>query len=196
MRNRILRTLALGTVLGAWALGAAAHADITINFDDVYAGEVVNNTYSASKGVTFIGEGGAFYTDVQAIDTTSSSAPNSLDGSNGAVDILFDTTKYKSGIDKFSVDLVADPLGYGSSNASYGFYDKNGALLFSLDHVDQTFSHTLTVTGSGIQKVVLAGDAYYDNVNFHPVPEPGTVAAMIVGLAGLGALMLRRKRLS
>ncbi|MEO7716947.1 MAG: PEP-CTERM sorting domain-containing protein [Capsulimonas sp.] len=196
MRNRIMRTLALGTVLGAWALGAAAHADTTINFDDVYAGEVVNNTYSVSKGVSFVGEGGPFYTDVQTTDTTFTSAPNSLDGSHGAVDILFDSTKYGVGIDKFSIDLVADPLGYGSSNASYSFYDKNGALLFSLDNIDQTISQTLTFNGLGVQKVVLAGDANYDNLTFHPVPEPGTVAALFVGLSGLGALMLRRKRLS
>ena len=40
---------------------------------------------------------------------------------------------------------------------------------------------------------VLPSGALYDNIQYSSIPEPSSVALSLVGLAGFGALFLRRR---
>ena len=182
------------------ALPALAQAQ-TINFDEVQDGTVINTTYS-SLGVTFTGET-AFSSEVQATTDNGAFASNALDATHGVVDMLFDPAKFAGGLSSFGFFCLPDPAGFGSKSASVNFFDGNGALVYSSSGLDQTTNSSITFTSavlSGVQKIVLPADAYYDDFSFRaggaPVPETGTAVSFGLLLAAGGLVLLGRKRLA
>ena len=183
-------------ILSLGLVASAVHAQtVSLNFDDVLPGTVINNTYAA-QGVTFAGVA-PFFTDVQAIDTVSASAPNSLDATGSEVTVSL-IGPFSGGATNFTIDLVPDPLGFGSPNTSIQFLDGLGNVVGSLDNIDQTVAQTLFFNSALFQKVVLPGDAYYDNLKVGVVsaaaPEPSTVALYATGALPLLGLVIRRRR--
>ena len=180
-------------------LPALAQAQ-TINFDDVQDGTVINTTYSP-LGITFTGET-AISQQVQATTDGGMFKTNALDATHGVVDILLDPAKFANGLSSFSLISLADPAGYGSKSASFDFFDGKGALVYSFSGFDQTTTKPFSISDSslsGVQKIVLPADAYYDNFSFSPagapVPETGTAVSFGFLLAAGGLVLLGRKRL-
>jgi hypothetical protein len=46
---------------------------------------------------------------------------------------------------------------------------------------------------SGVDMVLLPSGALYDNIQYSSIPEPSSVALSLVGLAGFGTLLFRRR---
>ena len=180
------------------ALPGFAHAQTTINFNDVQDGTVINSAYSA-LGITFAGET-AFSHDVQATTDGGVFSSNALDATPGVVDIFFDPAQFAYGVGAFQVTSLADPAGFGSTAAAFNFYDGSGALVYSFSPFDQTATSTVVFGGlpGGIQKIVLPADAYYDNFSFQPagapVPEASSTVSLGLLLAAGGLVLLRRRR--
>ena len=190
----------IAATAGLLVLPGLAQAQ-TINFDDVQDGTVINTTYSP-LGITFTGET-PFSQQVQATTDGGAFTSNALDATNGVVDILLDPAKFAYGLSSFQVLSLADPAGYGSKSASFNFFDGQGALVYSFTGFDQTTNTGLGFSNavlSGVQKIVLPADAYYDNFSFQaadaPVPETGTAVSFGLLLAAGGLVLLGRKRLA
>ena len=194
--------LALSALSGGVAFAQTVAVSRTINFDTfqngtpIPDGTAVNNTF-ANLGVTFTGQG-TFGNQVAVSRTVSVSAPNSLDATNGTITVLFPTAYFPGGVNFFQITNVVDPQGFGSTNTSAQFYDRNNTLLLNLTGINQTTQNTITVsTLTSIQRVVLPADTYYDNLVFRgnaAAPEPGSVALVGMGLLGMAGTWVRRRR--
>lgn len=205
MRAQPLLWLSLLAALGGTPAATAQQTTTTINFDDQLAGSDVSTAY-AGQGLTLSRTAGvdpSVFTDF--LPDTNMSDPNSNRGidvaSSGSGDLsaLFSPTLYPNGVDFFSVDLVPGSSGSGVNNASVQFFGAGGNLIYTLSPIDQTMSQTLSTpnTVSGIQRVLLPADAFYDNLAFRgtlaATPEPGSLSLFLVGAGCLAAVALRRR---
>ena len=195
MQTRFLLPAALAALAVA-GLGQAAHAQQRlINFDNVLTGTNIANTYSGF-GVQLVGsepQGAVFTTD-----TVANSLPNSIDATAGPITINL-TSLYGTGATAFSIDMLRDPQGFGSSNTAITFFNALGTQVGSISNINQNAaaSQTFTFSAAAFRTVVLPGDAYYDNLRLTPAvgaPEPGTLALLAFGgvLPLVGAAVRRR----
>jgi len=205
-----MRTHILSVAIAALALATpiASHAllylEKNITFDDVQSGSDISTTYLTQAFVSFqvSGQPGVYVTDTTPYPNytplTAPSGTNVLDGSQGDIQVLFDTVNIPDGVDTVSFDIVSDPDLYPSGSSSWivpvSFYDNNDQLIGQQSY-DQSLSQSFSYTGTGIRKVVLPGYSYFDNLKFsgQMVPEPGIIATLLAGLAA-GPTLLRRRR--
>ena len=186
--------LAGGTLMASPALAQ----NISINFDDQYAGSDISTAYTA-QGITFSSTNatGAAYTDfLPGADNTN--ANRGIDASSdfvaGNVTAALASDLYGTA---FGIDLVSAPNGYGVSTGQFvTFYDAGGNQVGSVA-VDQTvnshISYTPTSASGYFTTVVLPADAYYDNLSIAAAPEPSAWAALATGALGIGLLARRRR---
>ena len=97
---------------------------------------------------------------------------------------------------QFSVTLDKDT--YGDPGAMIEFYrvSSTGNTLLASIPANQTspgFTAALAAPISGVDMVLLPSGALYDNIQYSSIPEPSSVALSLVGLAGFGALLFRRR---
>ena len=189
--HRLSFTALCGLLL---AVPGLAQAQVKkIDFNDVLPGTVVNTAYQ-NLGITFQAQNqGGFFSQIIAdnpgFPANPDPANNALVGLDTPICVLFDSTVYPKGT-QFLFDVVADPMGGGLSDAPVSFFDNQGTLLGTMT-IDQTHSGWYFAPFSGIQKVLLAGDGYYDNLA--AVPEPGNLALMGMGVIFLAGYGLRHK---
>lgn len=119
------------------------------------------------------------------------SPTNALNAKDQAVLLLFDTPFY---VTQFYAVLDNSTQG-NLGPQTVAFYDAADTLLYSTS-IDETVpGFTINTSGtpiSGVSKIVLPNNAFYDNITV--VPEPGAFASLTGG-AGL-LLALRRRRLA
>jgi hypothetical protein len=120
---------------------------------------------------------------------TAPSPANALNALDQTVLFLFDAP-----IDVTHFSTVLDNSTFGNlGTQNIDFYDASDTLLFSLPTNQSTPGFNADYDGliSGVSKVVLPGNAFYDNVNV--VPEPSAAVSL---LGGFGLLLgwHRRRR--
>ena len=100
---------------------------------------------------------------------------------------------------RFGVTLDNDSLGAdgnlpGNEDIAVRFLDANGAILSSIP-VDQTQPGLVVKGGAvaGIAAILLPAGAFYDNLTWSPVPEPGAWA-WVAGIGAVGFAAWRRRR--
>jgi hypothetical protein len=98
----------------------------------------------------------------------------------------------------FGVTLDNDAFGDngnlpGFEDVAIRFLDLSGAIVGSIP-VDQTQPGFQVLGGpvSGVRGILLPAGAFYDNLTWSPVPEPGAWA-IVAGLGGLAFALYRRK---
>lgn len=210
----------------AWALAtlavlsaSAARAQqttTTFNFDDISAGTSVNTLVPAGSGIGFfpavrrVDENGnliqpAQYTidpdpTVPPVTVAAASLPgggNALDAELGPLLVLFDPNVYLFGIDAFSL-VLDDYLNPPAFVLPILFYNANDTQVLSVNlsraNIGQTISPS--VAGLGVQKVVLPGGAFYDNlrVTGQAIPEPSTAILVGMSLLVLASCWGKRRR--
>jgi hypothetical protein len=178
--------LALACAFALIGTGAQA-TPITLNFDDVASGTLLNAAYGG-LGVTF----NATATVVRSGDGVTSQ-PNFASGSadySTTLEIVFDN--YGNSIKAYNVT---------NSSFTLRAYDANGTLLSS--GMTSDFGPTGFVSLSNIGQIKYArftstglygiDDLSFDAVATTNVPEPATLASLVLGL-GLMAGLRRRKQ--
>lgn len=184
MKN--IRQLVLACALAL--VGTAAYAaPITLNFDDVPDETLLNTAYSG-LGVTFNATASVFLGGGGVI-----SQPNFASGSGSfstPLDIVFDN--YGNSISAFNVT---------NSSFTLSAYDANWTLLGSGSTSD--FGPTGFVSLSNIGQIKYArftsdslfgiDDLSFDAVEAADVPEPATLASLMLGLGLIGGLRRRKQ---
>ncbi len=194
-----MRILGFGALAAAFLLVGAglAHAD-TITFD--FEGESTTG-FISSLSVT---ESGLTITvkhspgDFRVLDYTPSSAPASFgDRSIGFVTGGTWTINFSSALSSVSIDF-----GDGGADAdtgtlkAYSGLDGTGTLIGTdTDTLAANVkgSKTLSLSGTSIKSITFYSSGLadeenvaWDNLVASPVPEPGTLALLGLGMAGLG----------
>ncbi len=185
---------------------AQAQSNFTLNFDDpaiTPSVTVLDNFYLASAKTTlenyrYIDPNDPSlsdpYTPAIAASGVGVGGSNALDASLVGVSVNLDPFVFPTGADTFSFTPDTDP--FGDPMAQVQFFGRNGSLLGTLPF-DQTLTTggTLASPFSGVQRVLLPGGAFYDNIRFSgtAVPEPGTLA-LLIGAASVCGMTLRRKK--
>ena len=195
----------LSTLAAAFALTAlptlAFAAPTTINFDNVQDGTTINNAYAA-QGVTFAVENPSPFSEaIQATADGGAFSSNALDATGGVVDVILNPAVFGSGLSAFQVTSLADPEGFGSPGVAFRFYGANNALLFTSVAYDQTQTQMFSFAGlTGVQRIALPADAYYDDFSFTgtpnvaPVPEASSLISLGLLLASGGLLIAKRRQ--
>lgn len=185
---------------------AQAQSSFTLDFDDpaiVPGMTVLDNYYLGSAKATlenfrYIDSDDPTlsdpYTPVVAVAGEGVGGSNALDASLVGVYVNLDPFVFPMGADTFS--FVPDANPFGDAFSEVQFFGRNGDLLGTLP-----FDQTLTTGGvlsspfSGVQRVLLPGGAFYDNITFAgtTVPEPGTLAFVLTSAVFGGTLAIRRR---
>lgn len=200
MKTRLsVAALALGLALSAISLAAPSHATVMLQdtFNGEHGGVGVLNYYGfanwsvPSGSVDLIGNGfydfypgNGLYVD--------------LDGSTGSAGPL--TTKQTFGAGSYTLTFDLGGSQRGDTNTvEISLGDWSTSLVkYSSDPL-HSFSYTFTTTGGQLEFQNLGGDnvgAILDNVQLDadsaPVPEPGTLMLVGIGLFGLAVYGKRR----
>jgi len=112
-----------------------------------------------------------------------------LDARSGAVLFVFEDPWDISGL-SFTLDNSTYGLAF---SAQIEFFDANHNLLFTQSYDQTVPGLQVNVSDAslvGVKTIVLAGNAYYDDIAIQAVPEPSTWALMLGG----AAFMLYRLR--
>ncbi|GEM_PF-6511006 len=186
---------------------ANAQSTFTLDFDDpaiIPSVTVLDDFYLGSAKATlenfrFIDPNDPSlsdpYTPVVAVAGEGVGGTNALDASLVGVYVNLDPFVFPMGADTFSFTPDSNP--FGDALAQVEFFGRNGDLLGTLP-----FDQTLTTGGvlsspfSGVQRVLLPGGAFYDNITFAgtAVPEPGTLAFVLTSAFCGGTLAYRRRQ--
>lgn len=200
MKTRLsVAALVLGLALAALSLASPSHATIMLqdNFNGEHGGLGVLNYYGfanwsvPSGSVDLIGNG---YYDFYP----GNGLYIDLDGSTGAAGPLTTNQTFGAGSYTLTFDLGGSQRGNTNTvEISLGNWSTS-LLTYSSDPL-QSFSYTFTTSGGQLEFQNLGGDnvgAILDNVQLDadsaPVPEPGTLMLLGVGLFGLAVYGKRR----
>jgi hypothetical protein len=219
MKTTFLKVSAIALAVSA-AMPALAET-VTINFDNVAAGASANSALPLNAGFAFYNA--VFTPDVDAygdaiigsekwrIDTDPSTpavdvvntvaqgygaAPSGTNALNGLWQPVLVHFDHATDLNGFSVTL--DNSAYGNlSPSQLLFLDAGGNTLAQiiLDQTQPGAIGALNSTLFGVQDIVLASGALYDNVTVSSVPLPAAAWLMFSALGGLGTIA-RRKRAS
>lgn len=212
MFHRALKIVTIGIAL----TGAASASTLSVNFDNVSSGTDANVS-TAGTGLSFtyavsapkLDQDGAeipdsdyWQNDVTAPTVTVSdpslrgygTAPsgiNALDAIDQPVLMHFANPVHLG-----SFSFVLDKSIFGNiGNSLIYFLDANHQTIGQLGS-DQTipgYTPSNGVSFYGVQDVVLATGAYYDNITL-TIPEPGTLPLLALSLVQIGVMMAHKKQ--
>ena len=197
MRRVALLTVAMVTLLGCVGV---AHAVGPITFDELPVGTVVDNQY-ASLGVVFLPG-----------DVTGMLPIISMNGAMPAAPVLspqgqYTPPQYWQYAGDFWMEFVQPVTsvqfisGYWDTPATgqIDLFDPGGGLITTATNAGMG-PETMSFSGLGNIKKIYFNSLYdgagadIDNLQFTPVPEPGTLALLCLGGTGLLAGFRRRCR--
>ncbi len=197
---------------GTWAALTSAQASVLLGFDGLVAGSSANSAapgnaqfthavfdfdYDAATGDPLPGTQ-RWRTDATApeviVEDPSTYGRGDAPSPSNALNALWQpvllTFQHPLDLVAFGVTLDNDTYGDdgtlpGFDDIAVRFLDLNGVILGSIP-VNQTQPGFQISAGAmaGVAAIVLPGGAFYDNLTWAPVPEPGQWA----GIAGLGLL--------
>jgi len=195
-------------LVAALALCVGAAEAVLVDFDDVAAGTVVNNTY-AGQGVTFIGLAGGDVTTLTNSGESPVSDPNMVTAGESRHEFFrLDFAPEIVALSLYGCDYGGTP-GSDSEVVTLAAYDGGGGLLGSVTDTvvrdgfgnDIVFLSLVGIGGTAYAEVTWTNDLGFfgiDNVEFTPggepdIPEPTTL--VMLALAGAG-LALRKRLVS
>jgi hypothetical protein len=220
MKLHAIKTAALALAISAALANPASATIIDINFDNVASGAEAN-TAAAGTGISF--NYAVFQPKVDAYgdaipgsdywqpDPTASavtvsdptlrnygpapSAPNALDAIDQPVLMHF-----SQAVKLNSFAFTLDNSTYGNpGNSPILFLDANHNTIGQMDSFQSVSGYfgLTTIPLSGVQDVLLASGAYYDNfrLNIAAVPEPEEYLMLLIGACMVGLQVRRKEKL-
>lgn len=196
--KRWIRIVTIAGLLITIGIYNSAEAIITIDFDDISSGIVID-TYYEDLGVIFSTYGEGNYSDDSAYarsSTRNTSPPNVIGGYASGYTGLKDSECIGRSTLPDLTDYVSiwaiPPSSLSTPNAWLKVYDEADSLLGKVEITtgDKGENILLEFTSSSwnIYYVEFAGKnkwMRFDDLTFNPIPEPASLLLLIGGLAGM-----------